>query len=139
LPLESGFAVSEELRRVRPLLKTDPSNIRLLQFAPRAPWPLDTGAKLRNYHLARVLSALSRVALLAFGEQEPKTSEIESVYERIVTVPQDRRYSFGKLLRGAVGRTPLPLLNYTTEGMKQALARMLDENDLISFKSRAFI
>jgi glycosyltransferase involved in cell wall biosynthesis len=45
-----------------------------------------------------------------------------------VTVPRDQGYSFGKLLRGAVGRVPLPLLNYTSEEMKQALARMLAEN-----------
>ena len=40
--------------------------MRVLHFAPRVCWPLDTGAKLRNYHLARVLAQRAQVTLLAF-------------------------------------------------------------------------
>jgi sugar transferase (PEP-CTERM/EpsH1 system associated) len=101
----------------------------VLQFAPRTPWPLDTGAKLRNYHLARVLAMQTRILLLAFGDQQNDTSALEKVYQRIVTVPRPPAYSFAKVLRGAVGRTPLPLLNYTTDQMMKALARVLAEND----------
>lgn len=103
--------------------------MRVLQFAPRVCWPLDTGAKLRNFHLARVLSGPARVALLAFSESVSGGSEPGQVYEKVVTVPRRGGYSFGNVLRGAVGSTPLPLLNYTSEEMKQALARVLDEND----------
>ncbi len=103
--------------------------MRVLQFAPRVCWPLDTGAKLRNYHLARVLSGPARVALLAFSESAPSGNGPAQVYQEIVTVPRRGGYSFGNVLRGAVGSTPLPLLNYTSEEMKRALARVLDEND----------
>ncbi len=120
-----------------PDLKTDLSNLRVLQFAPRVPWPLDTGAKLRNYHLARVLSEKFRMMLLAFAEPERDASPLKKVYERIVTVKRDAGYSLGKVLRGAVGRTPLPVLNYTTDEMKQALAALLNEQefDLVQIES----
>lgn len=111
--------------------------MRVLQLAPRAPWPLDTGAKLRNYYLARVVAVHASVSLLAFSEGDQHPPNLTNPYAQIVTVPRDQGYSFGKLLRGAVGRMPLPLLNYTSEEMKQALARTLGENafDIIQIES----
>lgn len=101
--------------------------MRVLQLAPRVCWPLDTGAKLRNYHLARVLSCDARVTLLAFGDSSG--AEPHAVYDEIVTVPRGSGYSLGKLLRGAVGRTPLPLLNYTSQEMTGAVSRLFAENE----------
>jgi len=101
--------------------------MRVLQLAPRVCWPLDTGAKLRNYHLARVLSCDARVTLLAFGDSS--SAELRAVYDEIVTVPRGSGYSLGKLLRGAVGRTPLPLLNYTSQEMTGAVSRLFAENE----------
>ncbi|HVS21806.1 MAG TPA: glycosyltransferase [Pyrinomonadaceae bacterium] len=103
--------------------------MRVLQFAPRVCWPLDTGAKLRNFHLARVLSERANVTLLAFTDEEQSLSAIENVYERVIAVKRDPGYTPSKILRGALGRTPLPVLNYTTDAMKQALERVLSEHD----------
>lgn len=103
--------------------------MRVLQMAPKVCWPLDTGAKLRNYHLARVLSERASVSLLAFSDSEETFELPEGTYERVVAVQRDPGYTPGKILRGAVGRTPISLLNYTTNPMKQALARMLGEHD----------
>jgi sugar transferase (PEP-CTERM/EpsH1 system associated) len=129
--------VSETHRWEIPDLKRDLSNLHVLQFAPRVPWPLDTGAKLRNYHLARVLSQKFRMTLLAFAGQEMHLPELKNVYERIEMVKRDEGFSFGRVLRGATGNTPLPLLNYTTEEMKQALAALLNEQefDLVQVES----
>jgi sugar transferase (PEP-CTERM/EpsH1 system associated) len=101
--------------------------MRVLQLAPRVCWPLDTGAKLRNYHLARVLSRDAHVTLLAFGDSV--SAELRAVYDEVVTVPRGSGYSLGKLLRGAVGRTPLPLLNYTSQEMTDAVSRLFTENN----------
>jgi polysaccharide biosynthesis protein PslH len=101
--------------------------MRVLQLAPRVCWPLDTGAKLRNYHLARVLSGDARVSLAAFGDSS--STELRDVYAEIVTVPRGSGYSLGKLLRGAVGRTPLPLLNYTSQEMTDVVSRLFTENE----------
>lgn len=103
--------------------------MRVLQLAPRVCWPLDTGAKLRNYHLARILSENACVSLLAFQhEGEPDTIP-QNHYEQMVTVKRDHGYPLTKVLRGAFGTTPLPLLNYTTEPMKRALKQLLADND----------
>ncbi|MFN2577916.1 MAG: glycosyltransferase [Pyrinomonadaceae bacterium] len=138
MPLESGRGRIREIRLVgRLALKTDLPNLRVLQFAPRTPWPLDTGAKLRNYHLARIVGMQARISLLAFNDQQIDTSALGKVYRRIVTVSRSPGYSFANVLRGAVGRTPLPLLNYTTNEMMNALAQVLadDEFDIVQVES----
>jgi sugar transferase (PEP-CTERM/EpsH1 system associated) len=103
--------------------------MRVLHFAPRVCWPLDTGAKLRNYHLARILSEKADVALLAFTDAEQSLAELENFYEKVMTVPRDRGYTLSKTIRGALGRTPLPVLNYTTDSMKRALEHALSEQE----------
>jgi sugar transferase (PEP-CTERM/EpsH1 system associated) len=107
--------------------------MRVLQFAPRVCWPLDTGAKLRNYHLARVLAHRARATLLAFNDYgarlEQPSSDLESVYETITTVERGSAYTLARVVRGLWGRTPLPVLNYTTESMKKALEGILREKD----------
>lgn len=103
--------------------------MRVLQFAPRVCWPLDTGAKLRNYHLARVLAQRTRVSLLAFTDHQQSAANLEKVYEEVSTVERDSAYTFTKMIRGALGQIPLPVLNYTTAPMKRALAHLLGEQD----------
>jgi sugar transferase (PEP-CTERM/EpsH1 system associated) len=103
--------------------------MQVLHFAPRVCWPLDTGAKLRNYHLARVLARQTRVTLLAFNDHDQLPSSVENPYEQVIIVKRDAPYTFTKVLRGLWGRTPLPVLNYTTDSMKKALKDILNEKD----------
>lgn len=102
----------------------DGRSMEVLYFAPRCCWPPNAGAKLRNYHLARELSRLARVTYLSFadGDARQMNGEFESI-----TVPREPEYTLAKLARGAVGRTPLPVLNYTSRAMKEALSRLLSE------------
>src|SRR5438132_3641722 len=95
-------------------------NLRVLHFAPRVCWPLDTGAKLRNYHLARILAERELITLLAFAGEKRLHDEL-GFYRHVFSIRRDGHNSFLKVLRGAIGRTPLPLLNYTTRKMKQEL------------------
>src|SRR5882762_10021208 len=103
--------------------------MRVLHFAPRVCWPLDTGAKLRNYHLARVLSEKADVSLLAFTDAEQSLGEVEKFYEQVIAVPRDPGYTLSKIIRGTLGSTPLPVLNYTTDSMKRALESILRDRD----------
>lgn len=115
--------------------------MRVLQFAPRVCWPLDTGAKLRNYHLARVLAQRADVSLLAFADHLPlsvePTSALEKVYKQVVAIPRDSAYTSTKIVRGLLGTTPLPVLNYTTSTMRRALDHLLNQQDfdIIQFES----
>ena len=129
LPLESKVGAATPLVNWRFVLKPSDSNMRVLQFAPRVCWPLDTGAKLRNYHLARVLAQRARVSLLAFCDDEKSSDHLEDIYERVSTVERNSAYTFPKIVRGVLGPTPLPVLNYTTDSMKRALANLLRENE----------
>ncbi|MDX6528211.1 MAG: polysaccharide biosynthesis protein PslH [Blastocatellia bacterium] len=103
--------------------------MRVLQFAPRVCWPLDTGAKLRNYHLARVLAERASVSLLAFTDHQQPSDNLEKFYDQVIAVERDSAYTLAKVVRGALGQTPLPVLNYTTDSMKQALQHLLSEQD----------
>lgn len=111
--------------------------MRVLQFAPRVCWPLDTGAKLRNYHLARVLSERAQMTLLTFDDNSEPPDNFEGPYKQVVLVKRDPGYTPTKILRGALGRTPISLLNYTTTPMKQALTQLLSEQnfDVVQFES----
>ena len=103
--------------------------MRVLHFSPRVCWPLDTGAKLRNYHLARVLSEKADITLLAFTDAEQLPGELEKFYEQVIAIPRDPGYTLSKIIRGTLGSTPLPVLNYTTGSMKRALESILRECD----------
>lgn len=103
--------------------------MRVLHFAPRVCWPLDTGAKLRNYHLARVLSEKANVTLLGFADAEQPLGALEKFYEQVIAVPRDPGYTLSKIIRGTLGSTPLPVLNYTTGSMKRALENILRAQD----------
>jgi sugar transferase (PEP-CTERM/EpsH1 system associated) len=105
--------------------------LRVLYFAPKECWPPDTGAKLRNYYLARALARHARVTRLGFSENGHELTNDTAVNdgtgcERIVTVPRPRGYTLSNLLRGAITKTPLPVLNYTSREMSRELARLLE-------------
>jgi len=138
--------------------------MRVLYFAPKECWPTTTGARLRNYHLARVLAQSARLTYLAFSDdvaarQEGKrnsrdgrksTSETEESQparragrslvstngdgpapwcERVILVPQGPIYTPMKLARGALGRVPVTVLNYTSRAMAAKLKSLLDADD----------
>lgn len=138
--------------------------MRVLYFAPKECWPTTTGARLRNYHLARVLAGSARVTYLAFsddvaamqegrralgngreahsdaGENHPANEagglEVKTNggrqgawCERVILVPQERPYTPIKLARGALGRIPVTVLNYTSRAMAAKLESVLNEAD----------
>jgi sugar transferase (PEP-CTERM/EpsH1 system associated) len=110
--------------------------MRVLFLMPRVCWPPQTGLMLRNYYLARELArASAQVTCLSFADDQ--TSEAsnaddmlppspEEWCEQVITVKRDSAYTPAKILRGVIGRTPLPALNYTTHAMSAELKRVLD-------------
>ncbi|MDQ3918420.1 MAG: glycosyltransferase, partial [Acidobacteriota bacterium] len=116
--------------------------MRVLYFAPKPCWPPTTGAMLRNYHLARETARAARVTYLSFSEDDaaatgaggPRASEEAEGSparwcERVVEVARGRGYTPAKLARGALGHTPVTVLNYTTREMARELERVLDAED----------
>lgn len=121
--------------------------MRVLYFAPKEPWPTTTGALVRNYYLARELARKASVTYLAFtddtnlpingdsaisqeGAAELKREVDPMAWcEEVFTVRRESDYTLAKLVRGAVGRVPVTVLNYTTRAMGQELGRILDSQD----------
>jgi sugar transferase (PEP-CTERM/EpsH1 system associated) len=97
--------------------------MRVLFLSPRQAWPVNSGAKLREYYLARGLAQHVHVTLLAFAEEKMR-SALPFLAE-VLTVERPQRYTPLKLLRGFFGPEPLSLLNYRTPAMQQALAELL--------------
>jgi polysaccharide biosynthesis protein PslH len=98
--------------------------IRLLQFAPAFAAHPASGAELRSRHLAAALArhmAVTHVGFTPAGvSAAPETDGI-----RFLPVPRPRAYRLWDLLRGALGPVPFPMLNYTRDNMRAALAEIL--------------
>jgi polysaccharide biosynthesis protein PslH len=123
--------------------------MRILHFVPKDCFPVNTGAKLRNYYFARELAAQARVTFLSFADniQSPQNpllesrdepfAPLESFCEQVISVPHDNSYSPGKIVRGLFGRVPLTVLNYTTDAMAEVLKRTLEEKafDIVHVES----
>lgn len=117
------------------------TRLKVLHFVPRLSWPLNTGAKLRNYHLAKNLATHADIDLLAFSESSKTDLNFDNLrdssyppppqvfYKEIALVARDHGYTPGKLFRGALGKVPLPVLNYTTSSMKDTLRALLENHD----------
>ncbi|MBV9470969.1 MAG: glycosyltransferase, partial [Abitibacteriaceae bacterium] len=108
----------------------------VLYFAPKECWPPSTGAQLRNFYLSRELSLSAHVTYLGFADGKKEMSDTAKIYGpalnkhgRLITVPLERGYTPLKIMKGAVGRTPLPVLNYTTRQMTEVLEQLLQEQD----------
>jgi len=98
--------------------------MRILFLSPRLCLPLLTGARIREYYLARALACHADVTYVSFiqpGFPEPSDAEL-GFFREVVLVPLLGRYSLRKIVRGLTGRQPLNVLNYTTDEMKSAVS-----------------
>lgn len=106
--------------------------MRILYFAPRKCWPLNSGARLRDYYLARELARRASVTYLGLCYPEEEEYEAddtgitppETLFERVITIPAARSYGVINLLRGLVGNTPVTVLNWTSRTAAADLAQI---------------
>src|ERR1035437_9654929 len=101
--------------------------MRILFLSPRQCWPLLSGAKLREYHFVRALGGRAELTHVSFSQPGLRTPGLADMpfCRKIVAVPRPRRYTPAKIVRGLLGRQPLPLVNYTSDAMKAALASVV--------------
>lgn len=104
--------------------RTGASGMRILFLSPRLCAPQVTGARLREYHLARALGGHAEVTYVSFlpaGLEPPSPADLPFFSEIHVT-PLVERNNPLNIMRGLVGGWPLPVLNYTSAKMKATLA-----------------
>lgn len=122
-----GNSCSErlEVNSVPSLHSSD--SFETLYFAPHQIWPLNSGARLRDYHLARHLSARCFVTFAEMrwaGEQRSKPPG-DSGFANVVTLEKGRTYGPLKILRGLAGPVPVTVLNCWSPRMGAILTRAL--------------
>src|SRR4029077_10098593 len=101
--------------------------MRLLYFTAHQIQPINTGARLRNYQLARQLAARFSVTFVEMrhaGEEQHVPPD-DSVLANLVTLDKSRTYTLSKILRGLAGPTPVTVLNCWSLRSASQLAELL--------------
>jgi glycosyltransferase involved in cell wall biosynthesis len=113
--------------------------MRILSLSPRQCWPTLSGAKLRDYYFARALGRCGQLTYVHFSEpgSTPLSGSELPFCRAVVSVPKPRGYTPAKIARGLMGRQPLPVLNYTSQEMVEALAGAVrgERFDLVHLES----
>jgi glycosyltransferase involved in cell wall biosynthesis len=113
--------------------------MRILFVSPRQCWPIASGANLREYHFLRGLAEPSELTYAFFREPafEAPTAEDLPFCNAIEPVLRPPVYNAGRLVRGLLGRYPLPVVNYTSAEMTATIARLASATpfDAVHFDS----
>jgi glycosyltransferase involved in cell wall biosynthesis len=80
-----------------------------------------SGAKLRDYHLARLLGENAELTYLYFKGSSAMAARDLPFCHKLVAVNKPQPYTPGKIIRGLFGRWPLTLVNYSSPEMTSAL------------------
>jgi polysaccharide biosynthesis protein PslH len=105
--------------------------MRILYFSSRDCWPPNTGARIRDYYLAREMARQASVTYFGLPNIDdgrgaaPPAPEVSGI-QNMVLVPKQARYTPWKLFRGLWGPEPVTVLNCETPRGKRELARLLD-------------
>jgi len=100
----------------------------ILYFSSRECWPLNTGARLRDYHFARELARRTPVTYLGLrnpGDPTAVEPPSEAGFERYELVDKDAAFTPMNLLRGVAGPVPVTVLNCWSGRIKAELERTL--------------
>jgi glycosyltransferase involved in cell wall biosynthesis len=99
---------------------------------------MNTGARLRNFHLANAVGTRASVTFLQILQPgEAVVTPPPNNFERVLSVEKSRSYTYGKVLRGMVGPLPVTVLNYTAASVEGYLKGILQTGnfDLIQLES----
>ena len=101
--------------------------MRLLYFAAHQMWPLTSGNRLRDYHLARELAKRASVTFVEMCHpgEEPSSPPNDCGFDEIISLRKGVGYTPGKIVRGLAGPTPLAALNYFQTQSASELANLL--------------
>jgi glycosyltransferase involved in cell wall biosynthesis len=101
--------------------------MRVLFLSPRQSWPTTSGAKLRDYYFAKALGLRTQLTYAFFAERGTRTPTLDEFpfCEKLLAIPALATYTPAKIMRGIAGRWPLPVVNYISPDMEQAIRELL--------------
>ncbi len=105
-------------------------SLDILFLAPRIPWPLDTGGKIRTFHLLRSLARHHRVKLLTFRERQSAAAEgLRELQEAGIwyeLFDSPGLMSRAKnLARGALGPVPITMRKYQCDAIRRKVVDLV--------------
>ncbi len=102
--------------------------MKILFISPHQVWPQNTGAKLRNFHLASALASRCTVTLFQLLPPAEARREDETAgrFEEIVAIRKDPSYTPSKLFRGVLGPLPVSVLNYSCHSAAERLTELVN-------------
>jgi glycosyltransferase involved in cell wall biosynthesis len=106
--------------------------MRILYFSSRELWPLNSGARLRDYHFARQLATRARVTYLGLrnpADPSPTPIPADTGLEHSALVDKDPNFSPGKMIRGFLGPQPITVHNNRSPRIEAELAHLLNAGD----------
>ena len=103
---------------------------RVLYLTQVLPYPLNTGARVRQYYVLRYLARQHEVTLVSFvrGDDQPEhIAHLKTICRTVHVVPMQRsRWRDGRaVVKGLLTRSPIVITRDEIESMQQALARLL--------------
>lgn len=103
---------------------------RILYLTQVLPYPLNTGARVRQYYVLRYLAQAHEVTLVSFvrGDDRPEhVAHLATLCHAVHTVPMERsRWRDGRaVVKGAVTRLPMVIARDEIAQMQQTIARLL--------------
>lgn len=100
--------------------------MKILYLAPHQMFPLSTGARLRDYHLAQRLASDNEVTAVEFypRSEGPSRTEEGSGFS-LRSFSRGKAYSLGRLAGGITGPTPLTVRNIYDSRAARQLAELV--------------
>ena len=105
--------------------------MKLLIIDEEFPYPLNTGKRIRSFHLARVLGQLHNVSYMAYGSENSSGYDFmrENLLNPVAVTPPDRRQSgpmfYWKLLLNLISRYPYIVTSHYTARFMNRLAALV--------------
>jgi sugar transferase (PEP-CTERM/EpsH1 system associated) len=103
--------------------------MKILYFAPHQIWPLNGGARIRDYQLARELALRSEVTFVEMrnetGERKDHAPPEDCSFAEVITFDKYRTYSPFKLMKGLAGPVPVTILNCWSRSVASRLTDVL--------------
>ncbi len=109
--------------------------MRILYFSSRECWPLNTGARLRDFHLSTQLARRAEVVYLGLRNPADPPSispPSDAGFAALQTVERNASFSLPNLVRGFSGPVPVTLLNWQTKRAELALTHLLRDRQFDS-------
>jgi sugar transferase (PEP-CTERM/EpsH1 system associated) len=102
--------------------------LRILYFCPQQIWPVNSGSRLRNVHLATALARHFSVTLLRILQpDDPDEVPAEAaLFEDFLAVRKGPSYGPGAIVKGMLGPVPLTVLNYKSKDVAGCLRSALN-------------